>query len=58
MPKRMTSTAKVTARPHPEMREGPKAFKDFRAAVKQILSVKKSDLPPDPFTQNKKTNRH
>jgi hypothetical protein len=41
------------------MQEGPKAFHNFRTAVKQILSVKKSDLPPDPFSkpQSKKANQ-
>jgi hypothetical protein len=32
-----------------EMNEGPEAAKRFRTAVKAILSVPKSALPPDPF---------
>jgi hypothetical protein len=32
-----------------EMNEGPEAFKRFRDAVKAVLSVPKSSLPPDPF---------
>jgi hypothetical protein len=36
-----------------EMNEGPEAFKRFRRAVKQILSVPKSSLPPDPFKKQK-----
>jgi len=31
------------------MQEGSTAFANFRNAVKKILAVKKSDLPPDPF---------
>jgi hypothetical protein len=36
-------------KPHPEMIEGPEAFKRFKTAVKAILKVKKSDMPPSPF---------
>jgi hypothetical protein len=36
-----------------EMNEGPEAFKRFRSAVKAILSVSKSALPPDPFKKQK-----
>ena len=31
------------------MNEGPEAAKRFRNAVKAILSVPKTALPPDPF---------
>lgn len=40
--------AKLNER-HAEMREGQQAFDTFKRAVKQILSVNKSNLPPDPF---------
>jgi hypothetical protein len=36
-------------KPHPEMIEGPEAFKRFREATKALLTVKKSDMPPSPF---------
>jgi len=32
-----------------EMIEGPEAFEKFRAAMKAILTVPKSALPPSPF---------
>ena len=40
-----------------EMHEGPQAFERFRAAVKHILSVPKSALPPSPFKQTKTKKR-
>jgi hypothetical protein len=40
--------AKLNVR-HAEMQEGPQAFEAFRQAAKRILSIPKSDLPPDPF---------
>lgn len=33
----------------PEMIEGPEAWTRFRTAVKAVLRVKKSDMPPSPF---------
>ena len=41
---------------HPvEMEEGPAAFDRFRRAVKTVLSVPKSALPPRPTRKKKKT---
>jgi hypothetical protein len=34
---------------HAEMIEGPEAFDRFRSAMKAILTVPKSALPPSPF---------
>ena len=42
----------MSKRKHPDMQEGPTAFANFREAVKRVLSVKKSDLPPDPFKKS------
>ena len=36
-------------KPHPEMIEGPEAFDKFRDAMKAILTVPKTALPPSPF---------
>ncbi len=40
-------------RPHPEMHEGPEAFDRFRQAVKAVLRVPKSAMPPSPFSKKK-----
>ena len=43
-------------RPHPEMIEGPEAFERFQEAMKAILKVPKSALPPSPFGRSGKDN--
>jgi hypothetical protein len=35
-----------------EMHEGPEAFTRFRAALKAVLKVPKSAMPPSPFKQS------
>ena len=42
---------------HPEMIEGPEAFERFRDAVKKVLTVKKSDMPPSPFGKSSKKRK-
>jgi hypothetical protein len=38
----------------PEMIEGSEAWTRFRTAVKAVLTVKKTDMPPSPFGHGKK----
>ena len=40
-------------RPHAEMIEGPEAFQRLREAMKTILTVPKSALPPSPYKKSK-----
>jgi hypothetical protein len=37
-----------------DMIEGPEAWDRFRAAMKAIIKVPKSALPPNPFSHKKK----
>ena len=41
----------------PEMIEGPEAWDRFRKAVKAVLTVKKSDMPPNPFGKSGKKRK-
>jgi hypothetical protein len=45
-------------KPQPEYVEGPEAWERFRAAMKTIVRVPKSALPPSPFkSARKKTSK-
>ncbi len=39
----------MAMKPHTEMIEGQEAWERFRAAMKAIVKVPKSALPPSPF---------
>jgi len=44
-------------KPHPEMIEGPEAFRRFSDAVKKVLKVPKSAMPPSPFGKSGKKRK-
>jgi len=44
-------------KPHPEMIEGPEAFERFKMAVKAVLNVPKSAMPPSPFGRSGKKRK-
>ena len=44
-------------KPHTEMIEGPEAFTRFREAVKKVLTVPKSAMPPSPFGKASKKRK-
>jgi hypothetical protein len=48
----------VTPRKIPDMIEGPDAFQRFQDAVKAVLRVPKSALPPSPFGKSKRVKKN
>jgi hypothetical protein len=44
-------------KPAPEMEEGHTAFERFRKAVKAVISVPKSALPPKPHREKKRATK-